>query len=149
MSACTFFGHRECPNEIQPKLREVLIDLIENHGVQMFYVGNQGQYDTLVRHVLCELKAEYPEIDYAVVLAYMPKGKEEYEDLSDTLLPEEVAAVPPRYAIDRRNKWMLKHADFVVTYITHDWGGAAKFAKMAERLGKKVICLSNMNFVWR
>ena len=139
MSACTFFGHRECPNEIQPKLREVLIDLIENHGVRMFYVGNQGQYDALVRHTLRELKAESLEIDYAVVLAYMPGKKGEYEDLSDTLLPEEVAAVPPRYAIDRRNKWMLKHADFVVTYITHDWGGAAKFAKMAEKQGKRVI----------
>lgn len=138
MSACTFFGHRECPNEVQPKLREVLIDLIENHGVRMFYVGNQGQFDALVRRILRELKAEYPEIDYAVVLAYMPKGKEEYEDHSDTILPEEVAAVPPRYAIDRRNKWMLKHADFVVTYITHDWGGAAKFAKMAEKQGKKI-----------
>ena len=136
--ACTFFGHRECPNEIQPKLREVLIDLIENYDVRMFYVGNQGQYDAIVRRVLCGLKAEYPEIDYAVVLAYMPKGKEEYEDLSDTLLPEEVAAVPPRYAIDRRNKWMLKHTGFVVTYITHDWGGAAKFAKMAEKQGKKI-----------
>jgi len=137
--ACTFFGHRECPNEIQPKLREVLVDLIENYGVRMFYVGNQGQFDALVRRILRELKAEYPEIDYAVVLAYMPKGKEEYKDLSDTLLPEEVAAVPPRYAIDRRNKWMLKHADFVVAYITHEWGGAAKFAKMAERLGKRII----------
>ena len=136
--ACTFFGHRECPNEIQPKLRKVLIDLIKNYGVRMFYVGNQGQYDVLVRHVLRELKAKYPEIDYAVVLAYMPKGEEEYEDLSDTLLPEEVASVPPRYAIDRCNKWMLKHTDFVVTYITHDWGGAAKFAKMAEKQGKKI-----------
>ena len=142
MSACTFFGHRECPNEIQPKLREVLIDLIENRDVRMFYVGNQGQFDALVRRTLRELKAEYPEINYAVVLAYMPKGKEEYEDLSDTLLPEEVAAVPPRYAIDRRNKWMLKHADFVVTYIAHDWGGAAQYMKYAVKQKKCVINLA-------
>jgi hypothetical protein len=36
---------------------------------------------------------------------------------------------------------MLKQADFVVTYITHDWGGAAKFAKMAEKQGKYVVNL--------
>lgn len=35
MSACTFLGHRDCPDEIKPKLREVLIDLIENEGVEM------------------------------------------------------------------------------------------------------------------
>ncbi len=40
MAACTFFGHRDCPDAIETKLREVLIDLITNHGVDMFYVGN-------------------------------------------------------------------------------------------------------------
>ena len=42
--ACTFFGHHDCPSSIKPKLREVLIDLIENHAVDMFYVGQQGAY---------------------------------------------------------------------------------------------------------
>ena len=48
MSACTFFGHHDCPSSIKPKLREVLIDLIENHAVDMFYVGQQGVYDAIV-----------------------------------------------------------------------------------------------------
>jgi len=39
MLACTFFEHRDCPSSIKPKLREVLIDLIENHAVYMFYVS--------------------------------------------------------------------------------------------------------------
>ena len=34
---------------------------------------------------------------------------------------------------------MLQQADYVVTYITHSWGGAAQFAKMAERYGKNMI----------
>lgn len=50
MSACTFFGHRDCPSSIKPKLREVLIDLIENHAVDMFYVGQQGAFAKLVKH---------------------------------------------------------------------------------------------------
>ena len=49
MSACTFFGHHDCPSSIKPKLREVLIDLIENHAVDMFYVGQQGVYDAIVQ----------------------------------------------------------------------------------------------------
>ena len=48
MSACTFFGHRDCPSSIKPKLREVLINLIENHAVDMFYVGQQGAFDGIV-----------------------------------------------------------------------------------------------------
>ena len=45
MSACTFFGHRDCPSSIKPKLREALIDLIENHTVflELFGCYNIGQ----------------------------------------------------------------------------------------------------------
>ena len=40
-----------------------------------------------------------------------------------------------------RNKWMLKQSDYVVTYITHSWGGAAQFAEIAARQKKTVINL--------
>ena len=88
MAACTFFGHRDCPETIKPKLREVLVDLITNYDVDMFYVGHQGQFDTYVHSELKKIKQEFPQIDYAVVLAYMPGKKTEYDDYSDTMLPE-------------------------------------------------------------
>ena len=141
MPACTFFGHHDCPAEVKLKLREVLIDLIENHSVDVFYVGNKGAFDRLVRSVLRELVPEYPQINYAVVLERMPgKQNEDYpEDFSDTMLPEGIENVPPRFAIVWRNKWMLRQADYVVTYVTHSWGGAAQFAEMAVRQQKTVI----------
>ena len=36
---CTFFGHRDCLPDIRTKLRDVLVGLIENDFVDMFYVG--------------------------------------------------------------------------------------------------------------
>ena len=56
MPACTFFGHRDCPDTIKPQLREVLNDLIANHGVTVFYVGHQGRFDAIVRGVLGQLQ---------------------------------------------------------------------------------------------
>ena len=143
MSVCTIFGHHDCPAEVKPKLREVLTDLIENHSVDMFYIGNKGAYDRIVRSVLRELEKEYAHIYYAVVLERMPgKQSEDYpEDFSDTMLPEGIEEVPPRFAIVWRNKWMLRQSDYVVTYVTHSWGGAAQFAEMAERQKKTVIRL--------
>ncbi len=141
MAVCTFFGHRDCPDAVEPKLREVLIDLITNHGVDMFYVGNQGWFDAIVRRVLRDLKQEYPQINYAVVLAYMPGKQIEYDGYSDTMLPEGIESVHPRYAISWRNNWMLQQSDFVVTYITHSWGGAVQYARRAEHLGKHIIKL--------
>ena len=86
MSACTFFGHRGCPETIKPKLREALVDLITNHNVDMFYVGHQGRFDAYVHGELKKLKQEYPQINYAVVLAYVPSKKDEYDEYSDTML---------------------------------------------------------------
>lgn len=144
MSACTFFGHRDCPSSIKPKLREVLIDLIENHAVDVFYVGQQGAFDRIVRSVLKELVSIYPHIRYAVVLERLPLKRDEFDsrDYSDTMLPEGIETVPPRFAISWRNKWMLDRSDYVVTYIMRSWGGAAQFVERAKRLKKTIINLA-------
>ena len=138
MRICTFFGHRDCPAPIRTQLKAVLIDLITNHDVDMFYIGNQGRFDVIVRSVLRELKEEYPQINYAVVVAYMPGKQTEYDDYSDTMLPEGIESVHPRYAISWRNNWMLKQSDYVVTYISHSYGGAAQYIKKAK-IQKKIV----------
>ena len=138
---CTFFGHKDTPKEIEPTLRSTLIDLIENKNVTVFYVGNNGNFDTMVRRQLENLSQTYP-ITYNVVLAYLPVKKSEYDGFTNTLLPEGIETVPKRFAISYRNKWMTRQADTVVTYVTHTHGGAWQFKAMAERQGKMVIELS-------
>ena len=143
MAVCTFFGHRDCPASLKPKLRAMVVELIERHGVDRFYVGHQGAFDAMVRAVLLELAEVYPHISYAVVLEQLPSPRDESVwDFSDTIFPEGLETVPPRFAIARRNEWMLRQADFVVTYITHSWGGAAQYAEKAQRQGKRVLNLA-------
>ena len=144
--ACTFFGHRDCPETIKPKIRTAVINLIENHGVTMFYVGNQGNFDRLVRSVLKETTTAYPEVGYAVVLAYMPSAKVANlsEDFSDTMLPEGIEKVPKRFAIPWRNKWMIEHADYVVTYVTRFCGGSAKLQGIAIKMDKRIYDLTTL-----
>jgi len=142
MAVCTFFGHRECPATIKPILHSTLEDLILKRGVDLFYVGSQGQFDAYARSTLQELAKKYPHIRYAVVLAYMPGATSEYEDFSDTMLPEGIEAIHPKFAISWRNNWMLREADFVVTHITHTWGGAYKYAEKATKQGKTIINLA-------
>ncbi len=140
---CTFFGHRDCPASLKPKLRAVVVELIERHGVDRFYIGRQGSFDAMARSVLRELAEVYPHISYAVVLERLPGLRDESVwDFSDTIFPEGLETVPPRFAIARRNEWMLRQADFVVIYVTHGWGGAAQFAEKARQYGKTVINLA-------
>ena len=137
---CTFFGHRDTPTSVQSVLHEVLTDLIENQGADTFYVGNQGSFDFTVRSELKKLSVIYPHIKYSVVLAYMPKSNDG-NDYSDTEYPEGLENVPPRFAIDKRNRIMIDRSDFVITYVCTSFGGAAKYKEIAEKKGKKVINL--------
>lgn len=83
---------------------------------------------------------------YHIVLAYMPGAKQEYSsyDPMETLYPEGLESVHPRFAISWRNKWMIHESDVVVAYIDHSWGGAAQFAELAERKKKRVINIASM-----
>lgn len=137
----TFFGHKDTPKKIEPTLRTTLVDLIENHGATEFYVGNNGNFDTMVRRQLENLSQTYP-ITYSVVLAYLPTKKNKYDKLTNTIYPEGIESVPKRFAISYRNKWMIQQADAVVTYVTHTYGGAWQFKVIAQRQGKTVIELS-------
>ena len=138
-----FFGHRNTPQDIIPVLHGVLIDLIENQGADTFYVGNQGGFDSMVYSELKKLAEIYPHIAYSVVLAYMPGKKQDYEfvDYEHTLYPDGLESVPPRFAIEKRNKIMLERSDIVVTYVRTSFGGAAKFKEFAEKKKKQVINL--------
>lgn len=144
MTACTFFGHRDCPDAVLPNLRTAVFDLIEKQSVDCFYVGNQGNFDRLALRILREAKTAYPHIRYAVVLAYMPSEDGPAQLAADeTLFPEGIEAVPKRFAILWRNRWMIDYADYVICYTTHTWGGAAQFVSEAKRKQRKIIELSN------
>ncbi len=134
----TFFGHRDTPKEIEPALRLTLIDLIENKNATVFYVGNHGNFDAMVRRQLEDLSKTYP-IKYYVVLAYMPSKNDTPDEHS--ILPEGIETIPRRFAINYRNKWMLNKSDIVVTYVTHNYGGAWAYEKKSKILNKYVICL--------
>ena len=124
---CCFFGHREVMHNIRPRL------------TTEFYVGNQGQFDSTVYSVLKELKANYPHIRYTVVLAYIPDEyiKEVYGE--DTLFPDGLESVPKKYAISKRNDWMIQQSSYVVCYVHKITGGASKFKEKAEKKGLILI----------
>ena len=142
MACCTFFGHRNTPCHIEGKLFSVLKELIEKENVDTFMVGNQGDFDSMVKKNLRLLKREFPHIKYSIVIPYMPVKKEAYTDFSETVFPEELSGVFPKWAIDKRNKYMISKSEFVVSYVERTHGGAYKYKTMAEKKGLRVINLS-------
>lgn len=140
---CTFFGHRNCPETIHDALHNAIEYLIQNRGVRLFYVGNQGNFDSLVLKELRNLQNKYTFIQFRIVLAYIPVEKSAIKlEMDDyTIVPPGIENVPRRFAICYRNKWMIQQSQYVISYVVHTSGGAAQFTALAERQGKTVIRL--------
>ncbi len=143
VSVCIFFGHSECYGLDAAMLRSAIEDLIKQ-GVTEFLVGNHGQFDSMVFACLHDLSKNYPEISYFVALAYLPTRKEGYDIYhGHSFYPEGVEIGPAKFAIERRNRYLIDSADICVCYINRTWGGAYKFARMAKNRGLQIINLGS------
>ncbi len=143
MPNCTFYGHRNCPQTVKKELTQTIESLICNYGVTKFYVGDKGNFDGMVISVLKELSVSY-DFEYYIVLSTLPNREILHKDI-EHILPEGFEKVPKRFGIDYRNKYMLKHSDFVVVYITQSISsGASKYYEMAQKQKKYVINIANI-----
>ena len=142
---CTFFGHRDCYSLDAAVLRSAIEALIKQ-GTTEFLVGNHGQFDGMVFSCLQDLSKEYSEISYSVALAYLPTHKDDYDIYhGHSFYPEGQEIGPAKFAIQRRNRWMIGASDCCLCYINHTWGGAYKFARMAQNHGLQVINLGSVD----
>lgn len=133
---CTFFGHKNSPDSIGKKLKAYIIELI-NSGVKKFYVGNNGNFDYLVQSLLKELSACF-KFEYDIVLSRIDE-KTMINDWKFSLFPEELENVPPRFAISRRNEWMIKKSDIAVVYVENSLTNSYKWLERAKKLGLQVF----------
>ena len=134
-----FFGHRDAPETIKSTLQETILRMLDE-GVTCFYVGNHGRFDAMAMNILSQLRTEH-FFDYAVAVTGFAAAKK----IADhpTIIPEGVEVGPPRFAIDRRNCWLVDQADIVIAYISYDWGGAVKYVKRAHKKGRTILNLGN------
>ncbi len=139
MYSCTFFGNRYCEETVKEPLKIAVKSLIKQ-SYDTFYVGNHGKFDSLVLEVLQEIKAENYHFSFFVVLAYLPRNDFHEKNVQyDTIYPEGLENVPPRFAINKRNLWMLKKSDAVITHVVDTTGNSQKYRELAKKQGKLVI----------
>ena len=102
-------------------------------------MGNNGNFDSAVHNTLRKLLSVYPDIRCYVVCAYLPLKNSLSHNHLETIYPEGLEKTPPKFAINKRNEWMINKSDYVITCVNHPFGGAAKFKELAEKRGKTVI----------
>ena len=102
----TFCGHKEVSDReaVEIWLRSVCSELIAE-GADEFYLGGYGSFDYICASVLRELKKEHNQIRLILVLPYL-NSNILTDGYDETLYPP-LENVPLRFAISRRNEWMV------------------------------------------
>ncbi len=137
----TFCGHSNCllGDEEKEKLKQLLIKEIIKNPTYKFYLGWYGAFDSLCLRTLRELKTDFPDIELLFITPYIDKNYSKLEfakyHYDDVIFPP-IENVPRKFAILKRNEWMVEEADLVIAYVKYSWGGAAKTLEYAKR--KKV-----------
>lgn len=133
----TFCGHSEIAvtEPLKNWLRVTIDELIEQ-GAEKFLLGGYGNFDDLAASAVWEAKKQHSDIKSVLVVPYL--DKKVYAKKYDYTTYPPLELVPRRFAISKRNDWMVDAADVVVANVNHDWGGAYTMLAYAIRK-KKVI----------
>ena len=135
----TFCGHSKLYNQTDDfsKWLDIILPSLIEGGAATFYLGGYGAFDSLAAAAVRRQKAVYPHIMSILVLAYL--NRETDVSLYDGTTYPPLENVPPRYAIVRRNEWMIQESDVVISGVIHGWGGAARTLDYARRRQKIIF----------
>ena len=134
----TFCGHSNClfSDEEKEKLKQLLIKEIRKNPTCKFYLGGYGDFDSLCLRTLRELKTVFPNIELLFITPYLDSNYSKLELAKyyyDDIVFPPIENIPRKFAILKRNEWMVDSADLVIAYVKYSWGGAAKTLKYAKR----------------
>lgn len=129
MYSCTFIGHSDCDESVKEALYPTIEKLITENNVTTFYIGTHGKFDYYAYTVLKELEKIY-KIEVLVVLSNL-NSVPDYCKTSKMLFPDTVAKSPYKYAIIKRNRYMIKNSQFMICYINYTFSNTYNFVKQA------------------
>ena len=146
----TFCGHSNClfSDEEKEKLKKLLIKEIRKNPTCKFCLGGYGDFDSLCLRTLRELKKDFPEIELLFITPYLDKNYSKLEfakSYYDDVIFPPIESAPRKFAILKRNEWMVDSADLVIAFVKYSWGGAAKTLEYAKRKKKQIINLAIEN----
>ena len=143
-----FLGHREIQNfrEVEEILEALLYDLVTENEYIEFYVGMNGDFDTLATSLVRRLKKRRGKecCSLTLVLPYPIANMDIIRKGFDSLfIPEKLTNVYPKAAIYERNRWLIDTCDLGIFYVQKSSGGARKGLLYANKLGKRTLNIAD------
>lgn len=154
--ACCFSGHRK----IESDKIDILCQRLENtvrkliaDGYMDFYTGGAVGFDTLAAQAVLTLEEEYPDIRLHVIKpcenqtrGWSDENREKHDKINEKAF--EVKCLSQGYydgCMQVRNRFLVDNCNLLVAYLTKSDGGSAYTVRYAEKSGKTVINLAEVD----
>ena len=144
-SRCCFAGHSLLyDNAVAEEVEKIAENLILRHNVDEFWVGNYGEFDRCAGGAIRKLKRRYPHISLTLVIPYLTEAINRYKELYDksydaVLVADIPPSVPKKFHIIKANEYMVDCSEFLICYIRHARGGAAKTFDYARKRNLRIF----------
>lgn len=152
---CCFTGHRTILKKHLPFLCDRLEDIIEQmiveYGVTTFLAGGAVGFDMLAEESVIKAKGRHPEIHLHLGLpckdqaeGFTDQQKQKYQQLLESA--DSIRYVRPyfqRGCMHDRNRYLVDHSKFCISYQTRNSGGTAYTTTYAQHNDRIVINLAD------
>ena len=125
----TFCGHSNYTSSLKDE--EQLLKLFEMVacGKQVdFYLGGYGGFDSFALKCAKIYKQRYKDTKLVFITPYLDKWLNNRKDILrnnyDEIVYPSIELVPQKFAIIKRNEWMIDNADYLFAYVKTRYGGA-------------------------
>lgn len=132
-------------NSVKELVKEQIENNIDGEESVVCFLGGYGQFDDICAYACRELKQKYSKIQLVYVTPYMSLSDQiriielKKQGMYDEVLYPPIEKVPLKFAISKRNNWMVENSDLVIAYVNHSFGGAYKTLQSAKRKKKRII----------
>ena len=144
---CSFFGHRFVleKEEVKEQLKSLAQRLIKEEDVDVFYLGEQGDFEIIAAEVLNELKPTYPFIQRIEVICFAEQLQRNGKIKSDGFeYLDELDRCKRKARIIKRNQWVIDNSDILIFYVNSPYGGAYQSYLYAKKKNKDIVNLTQL-----
>ena len=146
----SFFGHRSIQNvkNLYETVKRVIEESVDFNEDVVFFCGGYGDFDDLCACVCRSVKEKWKKCELVFVTPYITAAQQEKIKqlmnlgLYDATIYPPLENVPYRFAISKRNEWMIDQSDLIIVYVKHSFGGAYQSFHYAKQRGKRVVNLA-------
>lgn len=138
MMIITFCGHSNYTSSLEDEERLLkVLEIVARDKQVMFYLGGYGGFDSFARKCARRYKQRHKNAKVIFIAPYLGKWLNERKEILqkhyDEIIYPEIENVPKKFAIIKRNEWMVDRADYVFAYVSKHYGGAYRTLLYAHK----------------